>query len=170
VYGLISFVAQYTADYPDVDTAPFDGYSLSVPAFVIDTVANEPIPIVAFTVGQAPDSFDISSVEVVTTSNYTYDSGTGPTTIAVHSKIAYIEVKRSRFAQALTISLLLVNWALTAASIYIVVLVVFRKERMNDAVLLLPVTIILTIPTLRGLYPGPLPLGIYIGKSRAPRP
>jgi len=165
---LVPFVVEFTADYPDVDTAPFDGYSLSIPAFVIDTVTNEPIPIITFTVGQAPDSFDISSVEAATTSNYTYDSGTGPTTITVHSKIVHVEVKRSRFAQALTISLLLVNWALTAASIYIMVLVVFRKERMDSVVLLLPVTIILTIPTLRSLYPGPLPLGIYIGKSRAP--
>jgi len=156
-------------DYSDTNVAPFDAYSLGTSVFAIDKATDESIPIVALTVGGATSSFDVSSTEVETTSNYTYDSGTGQTAINVHYKIAHIEVTRSRFAQALIMCLFLVNWALTTASIYIVVLVVFRREGMDDAVLLLPVTIILTIPTLRGLYPGSPPFGIYIGKSRAIR-
>jgi len=147
--------------------APFDAYSFSISAFVIEKATNESIPIVTFTAGEAPANFDVSSTEVETTNDYAYDSGTGPATINVHSKLVYIEAKRLRSAQILTMCLFLVNWALTTASIYIVVLVVFKRERMNDAVLLLPVTIILTIPTLRSLYPGLPPFGIYIGMSRA---
>jgi len=149
--------------------APFDVYSLSVVMFMINKATNESVPIIAFTTGGAMDNFDISSIGAETTRNYTYDSGAGPTTINVDSKTVHIEAKRTRLVQAVTICLFLINWALTAASIYIVLLVVFGKEEMDDAVLLLPVTIILTIPTLRSLYPGLFPFGIFIGESQAPR-
>jgi len=148
--------------------APFDTYSFNISAFVIEKATNVSIPIVTLTAGQAPNNFDISSVDAETTSNYTYDSETGPTTINAHSKIAHFKLKRSRSAQTLTICLFLVNWALTVGSVYIV-FTVFRGEETDDAVLLLPVTIVLTIPTLRSLYPGLPPFGIYIGKFRAPR-
>jgi hypothetical protein len=64
-----------------------------------------------------------------TMSTYTYDSGTGQTTMEVHSRVVYIEAKRSRFAQALTLCLFLVNWALSVSSIYIVLLVVYPGRR-----------------------------------------
>jgi len=146
--------------------APFDTYLLNTLVFVIEKETNKSIPIVKLTAGQAPGNFGISSTEVKTASNYTYDSGTGPTTINVDSKIIRIEAKRSRFAQALTICLFLVSWTLATCSIYIVALVIFRREQMNDAVLLLPVTIALTIPTLRSLYPCSPPINISIGESR----
>jgi len=159
----------HLVDYFNTNVAPFDAYSLSTSVLVIEKATNESIPVVTFAVGEAPVNFGVSSIEVETINSYTYDSGTGPTTINADSRIAHIKVKRTRFARTLTICLFLVNWALTAASVYIVVLVVSRKEGMHDAVLLLPITIILTIPTLRSLYPGPLPFGILIGESRAPR-
>jgi len=168
MHGLVTSCFSHRVYFSDTDMAPFDAYSLSFFVFVIDEVTNEPIPIITFAVGEAPNNFELSSVEVETMSSYTYNSETGPTTIDVGSKVIRIKAKRTRFAQTLTMCLFLVNWALTAASIHIV-LVLFRKEGINDAVLLLPITIILTIPTLRSLYPGPLPFGILIGESRAPR-
>ena len=60
--------------------------------------------------------------------------------------------------------MLLINWALTIGSIYITFVVIFGKEKIDLAVLVLPVTIILTIPALRALYIGSPPYGIYIGK------
>jgi len=149
--------------------APFDSYTLSVSVFVIEKATNQSIPIVTIAVGQAPDNFEISSTELETWSSYTYDSGTGNQTIPVPSRIAYIEVKRSQFAQAITMCLFLINWILTTGSICIVALVLSRREKIKEAVLLLPVTIVLTIPTLRNLYPGLPPFGIYIGKSRTLR-
>ena len=138
--------------------APFDFYLLSVLAFVIEKATNQSIPIVTITVGQAPNNFEVSSTELEALNG------------GVRSTVAYIEVKRSQFAQAITMCLFLVNWALTTGSIYIVFLVIFRRERINEAVLVLPITIVLTIPTLRNLYPGSPPFGIFIGKSRALRP
>jgi len=159
----------YIADRHSTRVTPFDVYLFSFLVYAVEKGTNKSIPTVTLTVDEARDDFDISSFEVEMVNNYTYDSGTGPTTINVHSKIAHVEAKRSQFAQALTMCLLLFNWALTTGSIYIVVLVVFKRERINDAVLLLPVTIILTIPALRNLYPGSPPFGVFIGKSQSLR-
>ena len=166
VWDLVTFGRLHIVDYLDTTMAPFDVYSLSVLVFVIERATNKPMPIVTLTAGQAPNNFDVSSVEAEMTNNYTYYSGTGPTTISVNSRFAEITAKRSRFARALTICLFLINWALTTGSIYIMVLVVSGRVGVNDAILFLPVTIVLTIPTLRILYPGSPPFGIFIGKSR----
>jgi len=163
---LVGFSTFHLIDYLDANMAPFDAYPFNVSVFAIEKATNEPVPILALTAGQTPDNLYVSSVEAETTSNYTYDSETGPTTINIHSKIAHIKLKRTRFAQALTMCLFLINWALTVGSIYIV-FAIFRREGTDDAVLLLPITIILTIPILRSLYPGSLPFGIFIGESRA---
>ena len=156
-------------DSVDTNMAPFDVCSSSALIFVIEKATNEPVPIIALIAGRAPENFDMSFVEVETISNYTYDSETGPTTINVSSRIVHMEARRSRFTRALTMCLFLVNWALTTCSIYITVLVVFRRVEKHDGTLFLPVTIILTIPTLRDLYPSSLPFGIFLGKTRALR-
>ena len=152
-----------------MDMAPFDIYYVTAFAFVIEKATNTAIPIVKFAAGEAPNHFDISSDEMETTSNYTYDSGSGPTMTEVPSKMVFIQATRSLFTRALTMCLFLVNWALTIGSIYIMLIAIFREEGINEAVLLLPITIILTIPTLRSLYPGSPPFGIYIGKPQALR-
>ena len=90
---------------------------------------------------------------------------TEPMTIGAESAVIDITVKRSQLAQALTVCLLLINSALTIGSACITLLVVTRKEGVNSAVLVLPVTLILAIPALRALYVGSPPFGIYIGGS-----
>ena len=152
-----------------VDMIPFDAYSLTVFAFVIEKATNSSTPVVAFIAPDAPDNFVISSTEEMAMNNYTYDSGTGPTVTEVQSSVVFIEVARSQFARAFTMCLLLINWAFTIGSIYVVLVVAIRDGGKNDTVLLLPVTIILTIPALRELYIGSPPFGIFIGKSRALR-
>ena len=150
------------------DPTPFDVYDLTLFAFVIEKATNRSVPIVTFLTGEAPNNFVISSVETMRTrSNYTYDSGEGPVTVEVESSVIDIEVKRSQLARAFTLCLFIVNWALTVGSTYVTLLAVFREGEMNEAVLLFPVTIVLTIPALRSLYVGSPPFGIIIGESRA---
>jgi len=147
---------------------PFDAYSFSILVFVIEKETNKSVPIVTLAAGQAPDNFDVSSTSVETTT-YTYDSEAGLTMIDVDFRTIRIQVKRSRSAQALTMCLFLANWALTAGSICIVLVAIFKREETNDADLLLPVVTILIIPAPRSLYPGSPPFGIFIGMSWAPR-
>ena len=151
------------------DMVPFDTYTATALAFVIEKATNESVPIILFAACGGPNDFVFTSVETKTTSNYIYDSGMGPTTVEVDSSVIEISAKRSQLARAFTICLLLVNWALAIGSTYVTLVVVVRKERVHEGVLLLPVTLVLTIPTLRGLYVGSPPFGIYLGKSQSLR-
>jgi len=154
-------------DYAALDTVPFDVYVLKTFVFVIERATNESVPILKFAAGEGPDNFVLSSVGGQTNNTWTYDPGTGPTTVVVESSWIEITVKRSQLARAFTVCLLLVNTALTAGSVYVTLLVVVRREGVNDALLLLPVSTILTIPALRGLYVGSPPFGIYLGTPLA---
>jgi len=171
MYRFTAFTADHATDIFKTDTVPFEAYSLAVSVFVVEKATNSSIPIVKFAVGDSPDNFFVSSTEdrEVLMSPFIYDPGTGPTEISAQSSVIDILVKKSQFAQALTICMFIINWALTVGSVYITLVVTFRKEGGSDAILLLPVTIILTIPTLRNLYVGSPPFGVLIGKSRALR-
>ena len=158
------FEVDHNIDYPLPDMVPFDTYGFTATVFVIEKGANKSVPIAGFTAGEATDNFVISSSGFHTKNHFTYDSGAGPATTDVKSAVIEIIARRSKLAQAFTLCLLLINWALTTASIYITVLVVSRKEKVEAAVLLLPVTIVLTIPTLRNVYVGSPPFGVYIGE------
>ena len=148
---------------------PFENYSLSVLAFVIEKKTNKSIPIIAFVASGRPDNFIIKSTEWRTKSNYTYESGGRSTLGEVESSVVRVTAKRLALAQAFTMCVLFVNSALAIGSAYVTLLVIFRREGVNDTVFLLPVTIVLTIPALRSLYVGSLPFGIYLGGSLAPK-
>lgn len=151
------------------DMVPFDTYILNALMFVIEKATNKSVPIIAFAAGEGPNGYAISSNEEKFRSNYTYNSGTRPTTVELDSHMAHIEVKRSQLARAFMICLLLVNSGLAVGSTYVMLLVFFRRDTVPDStVLLLPVTIVLTVPALRSLYPGSPPFGIFIGRSLDP--
>ena len=150
--------------------APFNTYSLSALVFVVEKTTNKSVAITRSAVGGPLNNFITSSVDVETKSNYTYDFGTRSTTVAVESRALEATVGRSTLAQAFTICMLTVNWALTAGSVYITFIVTIKRERETDAVPLVPVTVTLTIPAIRTLYVSSPPIGIYIGRSQVLRP
>ena len=158
-------MVDHVVNYYDPNMVPFDDYYVAVNAFVIEKETNKPVPIVAFGAGDGDDYFFLSSTEGQAKTNYTYDLGTGPTMMEVDSGMINITVKRSHLARAFTMCLLLINWALAIGSTYVTLAVVVRRERVHEGVLLLPITLVLTIPTLRGLYVGSPPFGIYFGRS-----
>ena len=150
---------------------PFDTYWFTSSAFVIEKATNTSVPIITFTAGEGPDNFVVSSTEEYTKNIFTYNSGAGPTTVEVQSKVILVETKRSQLSKAFTMCLFIINWSLTVGSVYITValLVVPRKKEMEAAVFLLPVTVVLTVSALRSLYVGSPPFGIFIGKFWALR-
>ena len=164
--ALNTFIVDHSLDFDDQAITPFDLYHFDAFMFIIDKATNTSAPIITFLAGEGPDNFAVLSVYTPTRSNYTYDSGMGPITVEVESAAVDIEVKRSRFAKAFTVCLAIINSALAIASAYITLLVFVRREKMNDSLLVLPVTVVLTIPTLRGLYAGSLPFGIFIGRCQ----
>ena len=159
-----AFDVDYSIDIVGLDMAPFDVYSLNAFAFAIDPATNESVPTIAFAVGDGPDHFAVSSFGVEGATYYNHYNGSRLIMSQVDGRAVRVTVKRSQLAQAFTMCLLLVNSALAIGSIYVTFLVLFRREAADNAVLLLPVTIILTIPALRDLYPGSPPFGIYLGR------
>ena len=157
-------------DNPSATMVPFDVFSVDTSVFVIDRTTNESVPIISCTAIGVVDDFLISSNNIPAKTDFAYYNGTKPMVVEVDAQMISIKAKRSQLAKAFTLCLFLINWTLTAASIYITLLVVFRREKMDAAVLLLPVTLVLTIPTLRSLYVGSPPFGIFIGKFWVLRP
>ena len=147
--------------------APFDTYVLDALVFVIDTATNRSVPIIKFAAADPLNNFVTRSTDSPTTSKFTYDSGEGPVTIEVESRVLELDIRRSVLSRAFTMCLWIVNWALTAATLYITLVIFVDTKRMSDGVLALPITVVLTIPVIRGLYVGAPPFGILLGTPRA---
>jgi len=161
----MSFEVDHRLGFTVQETAPFDVYLIQAFAFAIEKTTNKSVPILTFSARDGPDNFVLSSGDYPMNNHWTYNSGTGPTEVVVESSLIEITVKRSQLAQAFTVCLLLINAALTVGSVYVTLLVIVRREGVNDAVLLLPATTILTIPALRSLYVGSPQFGMYLGRS-----
>ena len=146
------------------DTVPFDAYSHSAMVFVIEKATNKSLPIFTSTAGEGVSGFATQSSDEQTETNWTYDSETGSTTVTVKASLITITVNRSLLGQAFTVCLLFTNSALAVGSAYVTLLAVVRREAVNDTVFFFPVTVVLTIPALRGLYPSSPPFGIYLGR------
>ena len=143
--------------------APNDWYSFSAFAFAIDKATNTSVPILTFEIGSAgAGDFSTNSDVIPSRNNFTYNAGSGPTTIQVDSHTLDAGIGRSVPARALTYSMFAINWVLAVCSI-ITTSVTFDKGG-EIGVAFLPITVILTIPTIRNLYVGSPPFGIFLGR------
>ena len=135
--------------------------------FVIEKATNKSVPVTAFAVGDiGPADLTTTSVEVPTTNQFTYEADDGQNTVEVESRTIFAQVEYSTRARALTFTMFVINWILTLCSVAIALAVFSRRGRVKDGVALLPVTIILSTPTIRGLYVGSPPFGIFLGMHR----
>lgn len=144
-------------------TAPFDDYILNAFVFVIDKATNESVHITRFAAADPLNNFVTFSRDTETTNKFAYDPGNGTVTMDVESRALVLTISRSVLARTFTICMQLVNWALTVGTLYITLVVLVRKEKVNDAVLALPITVVLTMPAIRALFIGTPPFGILIG-------
>lgn len=143
--------------------APYDDYVLDVEAFVIDTATNQSLPILKLSAADPTDNF-YADEQVDWDTESTFNGGRVP------SRHLVMRVKRSSLSKIFTTMLLIVNWFLTAGCLRITLLSVVGHKEMGEGVLLLPITVILTIPALRQLYVGSPPFGVYPGKYIAHSP
>ena len=149
--------------------APFDFYYLDVVVSVVDKTSGENVSILGIVTGSQVQNFNVFSASDGDLTDI-YDPVTGLTPVEGKPHVAFIEVRRSTLARVFTICLLIINWALTSVSAWVTIIVYFRKEKPGDAVLLFPLTLVVTIPALRKLYIGSPPYGILIGTPQAPVP
>ena len=146
---------------------PLDQYTFTTSVFVVEKATNKSVPITTFAVGDAgPGDFTTTSVEVPTTNKVTYDTEDGPTTVEVKSSTIFATVRHSTRARALTFSMFAINWVLTLCSVTISSIVVRRRGKVEGGVALLPITVILSTPTIRSLYVDSPPFGIFLGTQQ----
>ena len=162
--GLVSFDMEHKILTGNQYSTPFDKYTFTAFAFVVERATNKSIPITIFAVGDsAPGDFTTTSVEVQATSNFTYDTNNGPITTEVESYTMSAAVTSSTRARILTFSMFLINWALTISSAVIALVVYSRDGDVKDGVSLLPITVITAIPAIRSLYASSPPFGVALG-------
>ena len=157
---------------PPVDTrhwfdqpilAPYDDYVFDVEAFVIDPATNQSLTILKLSAADPTDNFYADN-QADWETEITFNDERVP------SRHLQMRIKRSFLSKIFTIVLLLVNWFLTVGCLRITLLSVVGHKEMGESVLLLPITVILTIPALRELYVGSPPFGVYFRKSIACSP
>ena len=166
--GMVYFPASKTRYWFDQQLhAPFDDYRINAFAFAIDKATNKSVHITRFTTADPLNNFVTFSHDMETVSDFAYETGNGTAvTIQAESRAMEVVVYRSILAQAFTMCMLLVNWALTIGALYVTPVMLVRRERMSEAVLALPITVVLTIPAIRSLFIGSPPFGILLGMLR----
>lgn len=167
IQSLNEFQATHTfdfngyADYYDQQYAyPFELYRLVTVFVVLDHATNQSLPILS-----------ISAVDqvknLVATSADWSTSSPNPTNAAdarVPSRSLCLYLKRPTFLKAFVVTLFCINWFLTAAVVYVTVTTLWGKE-VSESVVLLPVSVILTIPGTRALWVGAPAFGMWLNIS-----
>ncbi|KAF8173791.1 hypothetical protein K438DRAFT_129601 [Mycena galopus ATCC 62051] len=125
---------------------PFDTYETTT-VFVAANPANASAspPILRLSVVDAVDSFLPAVDEVAAT-------GVLNASIPAAARAATIHLARTEIAKAFTLILFAVNWALALAVLYLTIVAAYAPAAVGDGVLLVPLTVILTIPALRALF------------------
>ena len=167
-----SFVFKTELDviYNDQYFSPNDWYGFHAYFFAFTNATNKTLSLdIIVKSGGAGDFSTLPSVYgVIRNSADIYPTGGGPPTEQIEYYSLVGNIVHSLRGRAITYSMFSINWVLTLCSIIVTSVIFNRQRRIKEAVALLPVTVILTIPVVRNLYSGSPPYGIYLGKYRKP--
>lgn len=125
---------------------PFDGYQLDT-TFLALSPSNESVPILGLRPISSTNNFHPalrSDMDTMST-----DANGAPVT----SRTMEMAFARTGFAKTYVMTLFIVNWGLTAVVVFITVSAGVGQE-VTESILLLPISVILTIPALRALWDG----------------
>ncbi|PPQ91792.1 hypothetical protein CVT25_000437 [Psilocybe cyanescens] len=122
---------------------PFDFYHSSSNFYALNANDNTSLPIVRAVFADPVNNFAPQSIEAETQAVI---NGT-----LVISRETFVGLQRTVNAKLYTFLLFVVNWALTLLVAYITMLV-HVGEKLGEGIIVLPLTIILTMPTIRGLF------------------
>jgi len=136
---------------------PFDTYALTTTFITLNTVNNTSLPILSLAVSDIVDNFHPdSSVQTDTQSILNNAS--------MHSRTLSLRLQRTDGTRVYVMVLFSTTWLLTIAVIYPTIIALFGtpSNRIGDSVALLPMTIVLTLPHLRQLYPDAPAFGLFL--------
>ena len=114
--------------------------------FVIDKATGKPVHLTRFAAANPFSNYIAISGDEETTSKSSYETANGTAIVDAESRALVAHISRSILAQAFTMCMLIVNWTLAVGTVYTTIAMLVREEKMNDAVLALPITVVLTIP------------------------
>ena len=132
---------------------PFEVYQLRTTFVAFNTATNTSLPIVSLAFSDSVNNFQPQVNES--------DTQTNVNNTLVNSRATHLTIKRTTSAKVFVIFILVSNWSLTAAIVYITYLAMRSKTRLGDGIVLLPVTIILTLPQLRQFFFDAPPIGEF---------
>lgn len=130
---------------------PFDTYFLDSSVIALDSSTNESLPLLTYYPVDVTNNFSPYVLQDLATQSAS--NGTITT-----SRFMRMTFRRTAFTQFFVMSLFIVNWALTAVVLYIT-LRANEGDDVGESILLLPLSVIVTIPALRALWVGAPPFG-----------
>jgi hypothetical protein len=126
---------------------PFDSYALQSVFIVLDSVTNQSVPIIRVAPVDCAQSFAPTFNDFATLSNFN-------NSIGLPSRSVELTLVRAIPIRALAVIVVILNWLLTGTVVFVTIVACRQTARMPDALLLLPITVILTLPALRALVVG----------------
>lgn len=144
-------------EYDPASQYPLDHYSVVTSIQILDhTNASAYLPVVRIAAAGITNTFWPHNYGQRRLANYVDAAGD---IHALPAWEAYILLRRTPVVSAFVIMLLSVNWGLTLMTLYITVAAFASNGvTLGEGVLILPVTVILTIPALRSLFVDAPPL------------
>jgi hypothetical protein len=134
---------------------PFDKYSIVTTFVVFNTAANASLPIVRLALSDTVNNFQPQLDEWQTQTRVNHS-------LIVNSRTTHANIQRTISAKVFVILIFISNWIITAAVMYITCLALWSNTKFGDGVVLLPMTIILTLPLLRQFFVDSPPIGILL--------
>ncbi|CAL1704824.1 unnamed protein product [Somion occarium] len=125
---------------------PFDGYQMETTFIARDSDTGQTLPILGARIVSSTNNmnfflrYDRATVQYNTTSGETSSSRT-----------MELALGRNGFTKAFVVTLFIVNWALTAVCAYITISATVG-DNLSESIVVLPLSVILTIPALRALW------------------
>ncbi|CAL1704825.1 unnamed protein product [Somion occarium] len=136
---------------------PFDGYQMETTFIARDSDTGQTLPILGARIVSSTNNmnfflrYDRATVQYNTTSGETSSSRT-----------MELALGRNGFTKAFVVTLFIVNWALTAVCAYITISATVG-DNLSESIVVLPLSVILTIPALRALWIDAPAFGLLLG-------
>ena len=131
---------------------PWDVYFLTTVFIAINHENNVTLPILKLAPVDSANEFLLDFTDSAATSHF---NGTTDTP----SRIVSLTLRRSPLVKVFNLIIYAVNWLLAGTVLFITIVAFHRKKKMPEVLLLLPVTVILIVPSLRTLMVNPPPFG-----------
>ncbi|KAF8499341.1 hypothetical protein BU17DRAFT_102829 [Hysterangium stoloniferum] len=134
---------------------PFELFQLTSSAYAVNPDTNNSLAVAQMAMTDFSTNFAPFSYDYATLSHF---NGA-----LVESRFMHLDLRRTTISIIFVMMLYTVNWALTLMVTYITVTaLVSTNTTIGEGILILPVTVILTLPALRGLFVDSPPFGRLI--------